>query len=133
MGKAMKKRKMGTPTMGKGTEEEFGSARRVIKALEADVAAGSRVMEEESRERTQGVASEKKNEMVEIEKSNVLMMWVFLRLSNQPTQVLLPGQWGDFGFRLADASSGPTGTGKTLLTKTLARMLDVPFAYVPYT
>jgi ATP-dependent Clp protease ATP-binding subunit ClpX len=53
----------------------------------------------------------RRKKRVEIEKSNVLMMRVASIYT--PTGEL--------------TISGPTGTGKTLMTKTLARILDVPF------
>jgi ATP-dependent protease Clp ATPase subunit len=53
----------------------------------------------------------KAREEVVLEKSNVLMMYV----------TILPDV-------SALTFSGPTGTGKTLMAKTLAKILDVPFA-----
>lgn len=53
----------------------------------------------------------KAKEEVVLEKSNVLMMYVH---STCRRPIL--------------TYSGPTGTGKTLMAKTLAKILDVPFA-----
>jgi ATP-dependent Clp protease ATP-binding subunit ClpX len=83
-----------------------GEVPLLSKALRQRKTAGPTEAERQKDPKGKGKAREE----VVLEKSNVLMMYVH----NFFLPMLI--------------CSGPTGTGKTLMAKTLAKILDVPFA-----